>query len=62
MGGLAYELNFYGERGGFGMDQYRIAYKPGKPCPVCGSAIEKIKTEQTSSFVCPQRQPLDEGG
>ena len=60
MGGLSYELNFYGERGGFGIDQYRIAYMPGRPCPSCGSEIEKIRTGQTSSFICPRCQPLPE--
>ncbi|MBU7004265.1 MAG: zf-TFIIB domain-containing protein, partial [Theionarchaea archaeon] len=32
---------------------------PGRPCPSCGTTIEKIRTGQTSSFVCPRCQPLD---
>lgn len=57
-GGLTYEKNFYGKNGGYGKEQYRVAYKPGEACPVCGTAIEKIKTGSTSSFICPRCQPL----
>jgi len=58
LGGLAYERDFYGNKGRYGADQFKIAYKPGKPCPVCETAIEKIKTGSTSSFICPKCQPL----
>lgn len=58
LGGLAYERDFYGNKGGYGADQFRIAYKPGKPCPVCQTTIQKIKTGSTSSFICPECQPL----
>jgi formamidopyrimidine-DNA glycosylase len=58
MGGLAYEKDFYGNKGGYGSDQFKIAYKPGKPCPVCQTTIQKIKTGSTSSFICPNCQPL----
>ncbi|MCK4434738.1 zf-TFIIB domain-containing protein, partial [Candidatus Bathyarchaeota archaeon] len=37
----------------------KIAYKPGKPCPTCQTTIQKIKTGSTSSFICPNCQPLD---
>lgn len=59
-GGLAYERDFYGNKGGYDMKQFKIAYKPGKPCPLCGTEIEKIKTGATSSYICPQCQPLDD--
>lgn len=59
LGGLAYEKDFYGNKGGYGAKQFRIAYKPGKPCPTCQTPIEKIKTGSTSSFICPNCQPLD---
>jgi len=58
MGGLAYEKDFYGNKGRYGADQFKIAYKPGKPCPVCGTKIKKIKTGSTSTFICPKCQPL----
>jgi len=58
LGGLAYEKDFCGNKGGYGMEQFKIAYKPRKPCPVCKTTIQKIKTGSTSSFVCPKCQPL----
>jgi len=58
LGGLAYEKDFYGNKGGFGAEQFKIAYKLGKPCPVCQTTIQKIKTGSTSSFICPDCQPL----
>ena len=59
LGGLAYEKDFYGNKGSYGAKQFRIAYKPGKPCPTCQTTIQKIKTGSTSSFICPNCQPLD---
>ena len=59
MGGLAYERDFYGRSGSYGRDQYRIAYKEGLPCPVCGAAIEKIRTGSTAGFICPSCQRLE---
>jgi len=60
MGGLAYERDFYGRYGGYGKEQYRVAYKPGMPCPECGSIIEKIRTGSTASFICPSCQQFIE--
>lgn len=59
LGGLAYEKDFYGKYGNYGKNQYRIAYKSGQPCPVCGTTIEKIKTGSTSTFICPKCQNPD---
>jgi len=61
LGGLAYEMDFYGNKGGYGAEHFRIAYKPSKPCPVCQTTIQKIKTGSTSSFICPNCQPLNKG-
>jgi formamidopyrimidine-DNA glycosylase len=58
LGGLAYEKDFYGNKGRFGMDQFKVGYKEGKPCPICGTTIQKIKTGSTSTFICPKDQPL----
>jgi formamidopyrimidine-DNA glycosylase len=55
--GLAYERDFYGKPGGVTTDDFLVAYREGKPCPVCGTTIEKIKTGATASFICPQCQP-----
>ncbi len=58
LSGLAYERDFFGNKGNFGADQFKIAYKPGQPCPACQTTIEKIKTGSTSSFICPKCQKL----
>jgi len=59
LGGLAYEKDFYGNKGRYGTEQFKIAYKLGSPCPTCQTTIQKIKTGSTSSFICPKCQPLD---
>ncbi len=58
-GGSFYEVDLYGEKGGFTRDSILIAYREGKPCPVCDTSIEKIKTGSTSSFICSNCQPKD---
>ena len=55
-GGAFYELNIYGKAGGFTMDDIKIGYKEGQPCPRCKTHIEKIKTGSTQSFICPKCQ------
>lgn len=59
LGGLAYERDFYGRRGKFSNEKFLVAYRQGKPCPICGICIEKIKTGSTSSYVCPKCQKLN---
>lgn len=56
-GGSFYEMDLYGKKGGFTMDDILIGYKAGKPCPVCGAPIQKIRTGSTTSFICPHCQP-----
>jgi len=56
-GGAFYELNLYGEKGGFLMEDILIGYRENAPCPYCGASIQKIKTGSTSSFICPTCQP-----
>ncbi len=58
LGGLAYEKDFYGNKGRYGKEQFKIAYKSGEPCPVCQTVIQKIRVGSTSSFICPDCQPL----
>ena len=57
-GGAFYEVNLYGEKGSFTLDDILIGYKEGQPCPACAAPIEKIKTGSTSSFICPRCQVL----
>jgi formamidopyrimidine-DNA glycosylase len=58
-GGAFYELDLYGGRGSFSGEDLLVGYKEEKPCPSCGTPIEKIKTGSTSSFICPTCQALD---
>lgn len=58
IGGLVYEMDFYGKNEGFPKEDFLIAYKEGEKCPDCGTAIEKIKTGSTSSYICPECQKL----
>ena len=56
MGGLAYEKNFYGNKGGFSDEEFFVGYKTGKSCPVCSTLIEKIRIGSTASYICPKCQ------
>jgi len=56
-GGAFYEMNLFGQKGGFLMEDIVIGYRENKPCPRCGTLIQKIKTGSTSSFICPTCQP-----
>jgi len=58
LGGTAYEVDFYGKKGKYTSDNFLVAYKMGKPCPVCGATIQKIKTGSTASYICPECQKL----
>jgi len=56
--GAFYEVDLYGNAGGFTADEILIGYRENQPCPRCGTLIQKIKTGGTSSFICPSCQPL----
>ncbi|MHC1741291.1 MAG: Fpg/Nei family DNA glycosylase [Anaerolineaceae bacterium] len=56
-GGAFYEMNLFGEKGNFQLDDIIIGYRAGQPCPTCRTPIMKIKTGSTSSFICPTCQP-----
>ncbi|HWQ22404.1 MAG TPA: DNA-formamidopyrimidine glycosylase family protein [Clostridia bacterium] len=51
LGGLAYEKDLYNQPGRF--KDFLVGYREGKPCPVCGTIVQKIRTGSTSSFICP---------
>lgn len=57
-GGAFYEVNIFGQKGGFSMDDILVGYREGQPCPTCKTLIVKIKTGSTSSFICPMCQSL----
>lgn len=54
LGGLAYEKDLYNQPGRF--KDFLVGYREGKPCPMCGTLIQKIRTGSTSSFICPHCQ------
>ncbi|HMD88493.1 MAG TPA: DNA-formamidopyrimidine glycosylase family protein [Anaerolineaceae bacterium] len=58
-GGAFYEVDLFGHKGGFTMDDILIGYKENRPCPVCLTSIQKIKTGSTSSFICPSCQRFE---
>jgi formamidopyrimidine-DNA glycosylase len=62
LGGLAYEKDFYGRNGGFGGNEFQVGYREGKPCPMCQTTIQKIRTGSTSTYICPKCQPLKSVG
>lgn len=55
-GTFAYESDFFGEKGGYTIEDFLVGYKENKPCPVCGETIVSIKTGSTASFICPACQ------
>jgi formamidopyrimidine-DNA glycosylase len=54
LGGLAFEKDLYNQPGRF--TTFLVGYREGKPCPVCGTVVQKIKTGSTASFICPHCQ------
>ena len=56
-GGAFYEMNLFGQKGGFLMEDIIIGYRENTPCPTCSTPVVKIKTGSTSSFICPTCQP-----
>jgi formamidopyrimidine-DNA glycosylase len=57
-GGSAWEMDLHGKKGRWDDSFFLVAYLEGRPCPACGTAVEKIKTGGTSGFICPSCQPL----
>lgn len=59
LGGAYYEKDFFGAQGGYTEEQWRVGYREGKPCPSCATtAIQKIKTGSTSTYICPTCQRI----
>lgn len=56
-GGGPGEKDVYGAAGGY-MDAIQVGYRPDEPCPVCGTPISTLRVGQTTSYVCPNCQPL----
>jgi formamidopyrimidine-DNA glycosylase len=37
---------------------FKVAHRGGKPCPVCGSTIERVVVQNRGTYFCPRCQPL----
>jgi len=57
-GGAPFELNLYGQNGGWSAS-FLVGYREGQPCPECGTAVVKIKTGSTASYICPSCQSFE---
>jgi formamidopyrimidine-DNA glycosylase len=57
-GAAFYETDLHGRPGRFSAGDLLVGYREGKPCPECGTAVAKLKTGSTASFICPRCQPL----
>jgi formamidopyrimidine-DNA glycosylase len=57
-GGSAWEMDLYGEKGGWDQRFMRILHLEGQPCPACGTTVVNIKTGSTYTRICPSCQAL----
>jgi formamidopyrimidine-DNA glycosylase len=39
-------------------DNFRVAHRGGRPCPVCGTPIERLAIRNRGSYFCPRCQKL----
>jgi formamidopyrimidine-DNA glycosylase len=46
-------------RGGEYQNYFRVYGQAGKPCPVCGTAIERLVVGQRSTHICPNCQRME---
>ena len=58
LGSSSYELDFYGHKGGYSLEQMAIAYQDDVVCPICGTKPQKIKTGSNAHYICPKCQTL----
>jgi formamidopyrimidine-DNA glycosylase len=56
-GGFILEKDLWGKYGGYSLSDFLIAYNV-EECPKCGTAIQKIKTGSTTSYICPECQKI----
>ncbi len=46
-----------GGEAGAAQSGFQVAHQGGKPCPVCGTIIQRIPVRQRGSYFCPRCQP-----
>ncbi len=49
-------------RGGEFQNHFRVYGRTGQPCPVCGTAVERITVGQRGTHFCPACQPISPPG
>ena len=54
LGGLRYEKDLFQRSGRF--ERFQVGYREGRPCPACGTTIQKVRTGSTASYICPSCQ------
>jgi formamidopyrimidine-DNA glycosylase len=57
-GAFGYEMDFFGKKGGYNMEDFQVGYKENVPCPACGTPIVQIRTGGTATYLCPECQKL----
>ena len=57
-GGAPFELNLYGQKGGWD-DPYLFHWEEGAPCSACGMPLAKMRTGSTGSYIYPACQSLE---
>ena len=58
LGTFAYESDFFGRKGGYGMEHFQVGYKENQLCPACGAGIVTVKACGSTTFICPACQRL----
>jgi formamidopyrimidine-DNA glycosylase len=43
---------------GMAHDNFRVAHRGGKPCPICGTTIQRLAVRNRGSYFCPKCQRL----
>jgi formamidopyrimidine-DNA glycosylase len=54
-GGGPGEQDVWGNKGHY-HEHFEVGYQTGKPCPLCGAAVEEVRVGSTTSYVCPHCQ------
>jgi len=52
-------INYYRPDGKLGTAhfQFQVAHRGGKPCPICGTPIQRLPIRNRGSYFCPKCQP-----
>jgi len=53
-------LNYYRPGGDLGTAHFdfKVAHRGGKPCPICGTPVQRLPIRNRGSYFCPKCQPV----